>query len=349
MAMHIVQLGPVPPPEGGVSRNLLAIRDELRKQGHKCTIIATSRSSAKLDDPDIHYPKSAFDVIRILRAIDADVVHLHIGGDLNRRVLSLAKAVTVFGRGRKVLTVHSGAYPLTPEARAASPGTIRGRIFRGFDRIIGVNDELVEVFRRYGVGAGQVRKILPYSLGRPDPKVEVPPDLVEFLDKHSPALLAVGGLEEDYDPLFQIDAMDAVVERLPNAGLLIVGDGSMRDVVNERVAASRHNGRVLIAGNLDHGIVLHLIQRADVLLRTTLFDGDAISIREAMFLGTPVVATDTGMRPAGVFLIPIRDQDAYIQAVAAAFAAESQTIPSSDANQNVQAVIDLYREVIAKS
>src|SRR5438105_8526009 len=37
---------------------------------------------------------------------------------------------------------------------------------------------------------------------------------------------------------------------------------------------------------------LRAIADADVLLRTTLYDGDAISVREALYLGTPVVATD---------------------------------------------------------
>ena len=40
MAMHVLQLGPYPPPEGGISRNMLAIRDELLKRGDRCTIIA---------------------------------------------------------------------------------------------------------------------------------------------------------------------------------------------------------------------------------------------------------------------------------------------------------------------
>ncbi|MCV4567241.1 hypothetical protein OFB72_32285, partial [Escherichia coli] len=56
-------------------------------------------------------------------------------------------------------------------------------------------------------------------------------------------------------------------------------------------------------GDLPHVITLQMISSANVLLRTTRFDGDAISVREALFLGTPVIATDNGMRPEGVITI----------------------------------------------
>jgi glycogen(starch) synthase len=45
-----------------------------------------------------------------------------------------------------------------------------------------------------------------------------------------------------------------------------------------------------------------LMSRSDVFLRPTLEDGDSISVREAISLGVPVVASRTGARPAGAIL-----------------------------------------------
>ena len=126
-------------------------------------------------------------------------------------------------------------------------------------------------------------------------------------------LLSVGGLEKDYDPLFQIAAMKDILAEFPNAGLMIVGDGSMRGEVEKAVASSGYAHHISLAGNVDHAVTLHLINDADVLLRTTLFDGDAISVREALFLGTPVIATDNAMRPDGVHLIRIGDKDELVE------------------------------------
>ena len=232
--------------------------------------------------------------------------------------------------------------------KAAKPKSVRGRIFRKFTRIVSVNESIADVFRRYGVAEEKIRVILPYSLSRPDDSVTVPDDLAAFCEAHSPLLLAVGGLEKDYDPLFQIAAMEDVLKEFPDAGLMIVGDGSMRGETLTAVANSGCADSICIAGNVDHAITLHLIRNADILLRTTLFDGDAISVREAIFLGTPVIATDNGMRPDGVHLIAARDRDAFIDNVKACVSAgKVAAVNIQPDDSNITAIVDLYEEMTA--
>jgi glycogen synthase len=55
-------------------------------------------------------------------------------------------------------------------------------------------------------------------------------------------------------------------------------------------------------GEVSHEQCLALLQEADVVVRSTFADGDAITIREALDLGVPVVASDAGCRPPGVVL-----------------------------------------------
>jgi len=83
------------------------------------------------------------------------------------------------------------------------------------------------------------------------------------------------------------------------------------------VENSAYSDHTIRAGNVSHEVVLHLIRNADELLGTTLFDGDAISVREAVYLGTPIIATDNGMRPEGVRLIPNSDRDALVREILA--------------------------------
>lgn len=345
MTRHVVQLGPYPPPEGGISRNMLAIRAGLLASGDRCSVIATSRSSSIAEEPDVYHPASPLGLIKVLATLRYDVLHLHIGGDVTSRVLALALASAIFGRGKSVLTLHSGAYPETPEGQAASPSSLRGFIFRRFSRVIAVNEAIADVFRKYGVPADRLRVIAPHVLSRPDDTVGVPPAYTDFLESHSPVLLAVGGLEKDYDPLFQISAMDDILREFPRAGLLIVGDGSMRTDVERAVLESGHADHIMVAGNVEHAITLHLINDADVVLRTTLFDGDAISVREALFLGTPVIATDTGMRPDGVYLIGAGDRASLLDAIAQGLARGRERTLKTVERSNIEAVIGLYNEI----
>jgi hypothetical protein len=92
--------------------------------------------------------------------------------------------------------------------------------------------------------------------------------------------------------------------------------------------------------------VLHLIRDAAMVLRTTLFDGDAISVREALFLGTPVIATGNNMRPAGVHLVPTSDKAALVSEIlSVAVAGKAQPAEASSNNSNIEQVLKIYREI----
>src|ERR1041384_8129617 len=117
--MKILQLGPYPPPHGGVSRNMTAIREELLVSGHGCSIIATSRSTRIESDPDVYHPNTALGLIKLLATLDFDVLHIHIGGDIPPRVQALMLCCALFAGGKSVVTLHSGGYVVSEEGRNA--------------------------------------------------------------------------------------------------------------------------------------------------------------------------------------------------------------------------------------
>ena len=82
-----------------------------------------------------------------------------------------------------------------------------------------------------------------------------------------------------------------------------------------------------------------------VFLRTTLYDGDAVSVREALHLGAPVIATDNGMRPEGVYLTPISDADGLLAATLSVLASGKRQINRQAGDENMQAVLHLYAEL----
>ncbi len=339
--LHIVQLGPVPPPEGGVSRNMRAIGDELERSGHRCTFIATTKGPPS-SEPNVFRPRSPIALIRTLRSMEFDVLHLHLGGDITPRVIALALACAVFGGKRKVLTIHSGAFPLSPLVQKARPFSIAGNVFRRFSKLIAVNDAIADAFHKFGVAKEKVEVISPFVLSRPDPNIELSTRLRDAVAGAEPLLVSVGGLEADYQPMFLVEAMPKLLERFPKAVLILVGDGSLRTQVEARIADLGLSAAVVPAGNVPHNETLHLIDKADVLLRTTLFDGDAISVREALHLGTPVVATDNGMRPKGVFLIRNGDAEGLFDAVERSIAAGKCESSEKDDGENIRKVVELY-------
>jgi hypothetical protein len=52
---------------------------------------------------------------------------------------------------------------------------------------------------------------------------------------------------------------------------------------------------------------VRLIEQADIVLRPTNTDGDALTIREALYLNKTVIASDVVKRPSGTILFKSRD------------------------------------------
>jgi len=354
--MKVVLLGPYPPPHGGVQTNLVAIRDYLESHGHSCAVINLTRFRApagqplKGASPKVYYPAGAMQLARLLLHIDADILHLHFGGDLSPRLLGLAFFCSLLPRRKTVLTFHSGGYPSSPAGQTAGRWTLRGFVFRRLDGAIAVNPEIAALFRKFGLRPDRIRTILPFVVAPPDRLQPLPDRLQIFLANHSPLLLTVGLLEPEYDLPLQIDVMQGILQRFPRAGLLIVGAGSLEDDLRRKIASRPYAGHILLYGDLPRAATLRAMLECDALLRTTLYDGDSVSVREALYLGTPVIATENGMRPAGVHLIPVSDRERLRDAVFAVLAAGRppagpQGAPRGDGQENVRAVVAFYAEL----
>ncbi|MCU1238591.1 MAG: glycosyl transferase, group 1 [Candidatus Solibacter sp.] len=344
--MKVVQLGPYPPPHGGVQSNLVAIREYLRRNGHACDAVNLTRFRRESQD-GVYYPESASALMRLLWRLPADILHLHFGGDLTPRLLGLALFCTAIPGRKTVLTFHSGGYPSSPAGQTAAPGTLRGFVLRRLNGVIAVNAEIAALFGKFGVPAERIRTILPFTVPQPDKTLALPERLSSFLAKHRPVLLTVGLLEPEYDLAMQIGAMARILEEFPQAGLIIVGAGSLEESLRRQIASTPYAERILLYGDMPHAVTLRALLECDILLRTTLYDGDSVSVREALYLGTPVIATDNGMRPPGVHLIPASDPARLCDAVASLLrAGGARTAPAGDGQENVRAVAQFYGELL---
>ena len=72
-------------------------------------------------------------------------------------------------------------------------------------------------------------------------------------------------------------------------------------------------GSLLVYHN--RGELWPLLKACDLMVRPTLTDGDANSIREALHFGVPVVASDCVKRPAGVEVFSSGNLEALVAAV----------------------------------
>jgi glycogen synthase len=344
--LHVLQVGPFPPPYGGVQRHLVALRGYLRRQGSTCTVINLTRHR-KTPGDGVHYPESAWQLIRMLWRLDCDVIHLQFGGLITLRLLMLWFVCTLLPLRRTVLSFHSGGYPSSAAGRATGKWSMTGIVLRRLDCIIAVNEEIAEFLRRIGVRRDRVRVIQPHAFAEGEAPADLSPELARFAEAHTPLLVSVGLLEPEYDLPAQIRLLGELRSRHPRAGLVMIGSGSLAEELRRQIQGRPDAEHILLAGDTPHPVTMRAILEADVLLRTTLYDGDAISVREALYLGTPVIATDNGMRPAGVNLVPASDPAALEAAALRVLSTVRPPRPSQFApdDANLEAVSRLYSEL----
>ena len=349
ISMKVLLLGPYPPPQGGVQTNLVAIREYLRARGVPCMVINLTRHRQEERD-GVYFPHGAKDLIRLLFRLDYDIAHLHFGGDLHRRLLVLALLAGSLPGRRAVLTFHSGGYPSSEAGKNTGHWSLAGIALRSLDRLIGVNQELADFFARLGVPRRKIRVVCPFTDARFDPSEPLPLKLAGFFAAHRPLLVTLSGLEPEYDLPLQIDAMKEILAAHPEAGLVILGTGSKEAELRELIESKPYAKNILLAGDVPHASTLRALSEAELFLRTTLYDGDSISVREALAIGVPSVVSDNGMRPAGVRLFPIGDRAALVRVALDTLREPRQRAVNTGtvSNEGLDAVYAIYKELKAE-
>ncbi|HEY9108975.1 MAG TPA: glycosyltransferase family 4 protein [Roseateles sp.] len=108
-----------------------------------------------------------------------------------------------------------------------------------------------------------------------------------------PALLWVGHLNANKDPLTVLDGVALAVPRLPALQLwMCFGKAPLHDAVLQRLRDPRLVGRVHLLGHLPHEQIELLMSAADFLVQGSHREGSGYSVIEAMACGLSPVVTD---------------------------------------------------------
>jgi glycosyltransferase involved in cell wall biosynthesis len=235
-------------------------------------------------------------------------VHTHINGHTPKSwLIALASGVAAQLGAGGVLTIHSG---LSPEYLRNST-THRRRLALlaalQFNRIVCVNDEIASTVSGLGVESRKL-EILPAFLPQgADTAVRIPKDIDKWMHSRRPVLSTALTFRPEYGFDVLAGALKELKAKYPRLGCVVMGNGEDRAAVQKTIKGGGLSGVVRLLGDVDHDLCLALMSRSDVFVRPTFRDGDSISVREAVALGVPVVASKVGTRPAEVRLFEAGD------------------------------------------
>ena len=222
----------------------------------------------------------------------ADVLHAH--GLRAGALAALALGRRRRGRTRLVVTLHN----LTIGGRLTTlvGERLERLIARRADLILAVSPDLAERARELGaprVELAIIPAVPPQQPTEPDPSDSAAPE--EAWPQGSARLLTVARLAPQKGLPLLLEVA-AILSREVDAGRLaaftwaLAGDGPGREQAAERIAAEQLP--VTLLGRRSDAPAL--MEVADVVVQTSLWEGQPLTIQEALRSGTAIVATDVG-------------------------------------------------------
>jgi glycosyltransferase involved in cell wall biosynthesis len=245
---------------------------------------------------------------------------VHTNGH-NRKSWLIALACGVagqFGAGGK-LTLHSGLAPAYIRGNQGLSQQFVGLTCALYDRLVCVNEEIADAVRELGVKKERI-DIAPAFLPIESPEAAIPPEIEAWMANHSRFVSATMFFRPEYGFEVLVDALCRLLPRHRSLGCLVMGTGEDRLQAGALIKDAGLSDSVFLAGDLDHELCLTLMARSAAFIRPTFRDGDSISVREALALGVPVIATNVGTRPEGTRMFEPGDVDGLVEQVSRVFA-----------------------------
>lgn len=360
-------IGPVAPPYGGVAVHVKRLLPYLDRAGLDYVVYDISSEDA---DAKQRRFGARYQAVRplgwrwyvkyILRGKEP-VVYVHSSRwDVWTATWWLSRV-----RGKAVvIAVHTDSLRRLWPVRGRLARRAVVRAFRATDRLVAVNSHIRD-FLDDVAGVGDKTDVIPAYV-EPIPQHEdeagIAPAVRSFCESHHPVILANGApiLYDDGRDLYGIDMCVELVDRLrhvwPQIGLVwyLLKFPGWSPAYADRMARE-----VKRRGLGPHwlfteptGEMYPVFKDVEIFVRPTCSDGDAVSVRESLHFGVPVVASDAAPRPQGCIVFGTRDQDDLVAKTRAALESldeERAKLAGLPASGSVDKEVDLLRDVVRRA
>lgn len=125
---------------------------------------------------------------------------------------------------------------------------------------------------------------------------EMPLEIIEFVREEGDVVFSLGRIESQKNFTLLVEAFAVAHRHNPTIKLIIVGEGSQKELLLEKIRLLGISDSVLLTGFVSNPYPIFRI--AKVFCLTSIWEGMPVTIMESMALGCPVVSVDCPSGPS---------------------------------------------------
>lgn len=304
---RILLVSPLPPYIGGVSVSVQRLYEHLKNEGYEVDTFNTQLTNSRYNLKSLKFLRYLALPLSLMMKKRYDVIHFHVSNLIPKLYISLWR--TFFSKKtRFIITIHG-------QINTLFNSRLGYHALKGFDRIICVKKgDTVKMPEKLKPKTVEIPAFIPPLIGQESTN-GIPAGLQKFLKRRTFKMLLNGFiiLDERYYDLYGFKDAISLLSQLKVTGreadliLIVLGAGNRKETAEYLQSLKGYVKSSGIEENVywvegEKMELWPLLKKVNVLLRPTKSDGDALSVRESLFLKIPVIASDAVPRPSGTVI-----------------------------------------------
>ena len=349
----IALIGAYPPPYGGVSIHIQRLKNKLEKKNVECFVYSFSENNYEniKNVKSITNPKKW--ILKYLFTSNEDIIHSHISDWRLRIIISL---MSLIGK-KSIISIHGENLKTSLKGNYFKKMLIKISL-KLSSAVVPVNTDIKDLCLSIGVKPGKIEVISPFippSIKDNEIK-EIPQKIWNFINNHSPIISANAykitffNNQDLYGLDLCVNLCADLKKDYPNIGFVFslpdIGDYTYFNKIKS----------IIIEKNIEKNFIFitepyqfyPILMKSDIFVRPTNTDGDSVSIREALYLGVPVIGSDVISRPEGTIIFRNRNIDDFIKIckeVISNYDFYKNMVKSMELKENDEKILKLYYKI----
>ena len=352
----IALIGVYPPPYGGISVHIQRLNEQLEKKGFGCIIYDSGKNKDILQKNVKATKNTKGWVLKYFLNAKEDIVHNH---GYEPKSMLLFSLFSIVRKKKVIFTFHSFRYNIK------NIGLLHKFIFwmaaRANLYFIVVGPQIKEKIISLGIGPENIEVIpsfIPPAV-REEDIAEIPQEVWDFIDSHSPVISANAfkisfyGNQDLYGIDLCIDLCADLKQYYPRIGLVFclpdIGDYDYFRKMKQRIEEKGIENNFLFI--TEQYQFYPILMKSDVFVRPTNTDGYGVSIAEAIYFKVPAVASDVCQRPEGTITFKSRDTNEFtskVKEVLDNYEEHKKRLEEVELEDNFEKIMKVYRKLEVK-